>query len=52
MFTARGSCTGLVTVGIGLVSLFYTTNDPSIVEIKNTWLPKLTHYNSLSSFKS
>ena len=45
--TARGSCTGLVTVGPAKVknckSVLFIEVTPE-VEIKNTWLMKLTYF--------
>ena len=42
--TARGSCTGFVTVGS--TKSIFSTNDPSVVKNKNARLTKLTQYLS------
>ena len=51
--TARGSCTSLVTVGPTKVkagkSVLFTEGTPE-VEVKNTWLMKLTHFHLLAKY--
>ena len=39
--TAGGSCTGLVTLGIRLVSLFHPIKDPTIVKMKEHFVDEV-----------